>query len=433
MKFWKHVKTKHLSMFLFFGLTVFFTNRFLDKYQDVSLQYSETEPKVPELISRIKIPAPEFPLNTAGLDAAIYREVHIPDRSSFYMTLINQKVEPQTVLKITEAAKDTFDLSELAPGTRVVLSWSKQKLDKLRVLVSGKEELQLGTDAEGDWQASLIEHEVKIELAAYFGNITSTLWDSAVNAGMPFELISDLSDIFASQVDFTRELNVDDQWSILVEKQMVGAQQVGFGNILAAEISKHGETLPAFRFANPDGHTSYFDAEGQSARGKFLKSPLRYSKITSRFQKTRFHPILRVSRAHKGVDFAAPRGTPVRSVGDGIVVEAGRSGGSGIMLKLRHDSRYMTAYKHLSKISPGLHKGSRVDQGQIIGFVGSTGLATGPHLHFEFYEDSRYVDPLGKRFPRRDSLDPKYKAQFKEEVKRLTDLLQDFRKKSKAF
>jgi murein DD-endopeptidase MepM/ murein hydrolase activator NlpD len=362
-----------------------------------------------------------------------FKEVNISDHSSLYLTLVKEQVSPQTVLSITKAAKGTYDLSELAPGTRLVLAWSKEKLEQLRVLISGKKELQVDIDGDGDWEASMIEHDIKIEWTAFFGSITSTLWDSAVAAGMPFELISDLSEIFASQVDFTRELDVDDEWSLLVEKQLVGSQEVGYGNILAAKLSKRGEQMSAFRFVREGGRGSYFDEEGKSARGKFIKSPLRYNKITSRFQHTRFHPILKVPRPHKGVDFAAPTGTPVRSVGDGVILEAGRNKGSGIMIKIRHDSRYMTAYKHLSKIASGVRLGSRVEQGQLIGYVGMTGLATGPHLHFEFYEDSRYVDPLGKRFPRKDSLETKYKKRFNDEVKILRDFLEEARVKSRAF
>ncbi len=337
------------------------------------------------------------------------------------------RIAPETILGIVDASKKQFDLNALSPGTKVVLAWSREKLEALKVLISGKQELHVSSDSDGDWQADLIEHEVKIELTAFFGEITSTLWDSAVAAGMPVDLIYTLSEVFASQVDFSRELNVHDAWSILVEKQMVGKQQVGFGEILAAEIQKHGETLPAFRFI-VDGHIGYFDDEGNSLRGKFLKSPLRYNRITSHFQKRRFHPILKVSRPHQGVDLSAPTGTLVRVVGDGKVIQAGRFGGSGKMVKIRHDGRYMTAYKHLSKIGPGIKVGSEVEQGQIIGYVGQTGLATGPHLHFEFYEDGHYVDPLGKRFPRRSSIEANRRPLFLKEVDRYRKLLEKFKK-----
>ena len=375
-------------------------------------------------------PAPD-PLKK---ETRVDKEILIGDNSSFYSTMKDNTLTPPLILKITDASKDVYDLSEIKPGTKLVLTWNHEVLEKLRVLISGKKELEVVYSPENsDWFASMIEHDVKIEMTAFFGNITSTLWDSAVSQNMPVELITELAEIFASQVDFTRELNVDDQWGLLVEKQLVGNQIVGYGNILLAELSRHEDVLSAYRFVKDDGRADYFDADGKSARGKFIKSPLKYSMITSRFQHARFHPILKVSRPHKGVDFSAPTGTPVRAVGDGVVLEAGRNKGSGIMLKIRHDSRYMTAYKHLSKIAHGVKRGSKVEQGQVIGYVGMTGLATGPHLHFEFYEDSKYVDPLGKRFPRKDSVDPKNKKRFQKEVKRLTEIMDDFKRKSTVF
>ncbi len=367
-------------------------------------------------------------LEIAPKDAIKYQEVDIKDNSSFYNTLLAEKVSPEVILRIVEASKKQFSLDALSPGTKVVLAWSQEKLAALRVLISGKKELQANADDAGAWEASLIEHEVTVELTAFFGEVKSTLWDSAVSAGMPFELISSLAEVFSSQIDFTRELNVGDEWSLLIERQMVGKQQVGFGEILAAEIQKHGETLPAFRFV-AQGRAGYFDMDGNSLRGKFLKSPLRYNRITSHFQRRRFHPILKFHRPHQGVDFSAPTGTPVRSVGDGQVLQAGRHGGSGTMVKIRHDGRYMTAYKHLSKVGPGVRVGTEIEQGQIIGYVGQTGLATGPHLHFEFYEDGRYVDPLGKRFPRRTALDARQKVEFKKEMQRLSVLLEKFKKR----
>lgn len=414
-----------IPIFIFIAITFLVTAMMLKSKKDTVA--SMVSGLGPSLSSRAELGgAPFDPL--VGPNS---KEIHIEENSSFYTTLVKESIPPTTVLEIAKAAKKEFNLSALAPGTRLVLGWTKEKLESLKVLISGIKELHIDSK-EGNWQASLVEHEVRIELTAFFGEITDNLWDSAVDVGMPFDLISDLSDIFASQVDFQRELNTGDRWSLLIEKEMVGDQQVGYGNILAAEISKRGEILPAFRFA-VEGHERYYDREGSSNRGKFIKSPLRYNKVTSRFQKARFHPILKTRRPHQGVDLSAATGTAVRAVGDGAILEAGRNGGSGIMVKIRHDSRYMTAYKHLSKVASGLRSGSRVDQGQIIGYVGQTGLATGPHLHFEFYEDGRYVDPMGKRFPRRDSIEPRYREAYKKEVQRLSDILEDFRRKAKSF
>lgn len=149
-----------------------------------------------------------------------------------------------------------------------------------------------------------------------------------------------------------------------------------------------------------DGESKgYYSSDGSSLRRMFLKSPIHFARISSRFQKKRFHPILKIHRPHNGVDYAARRGTPVRAVGDGTILLAGRRGGAGNMIKIRHNSTYQTAYLHLQNFAKGIRKGTRVKQGQIIGYVGSTGMSTAPHLHFEFYQNGRFVDPLGRKFP----------------------------------
>jgi murein DD-endopeptidase MepM/ murein hydrolase activator NlpD len=151
----------------------------------------------------------------------------------------------------------------------------------------------------------------------------------------------------------------------------------------------------------------------------FLKSPIRYSRISSRFTTKRFHPILQFNRPHLGVDYAAPIGTPIRAVGDGVIMSAGRNGGAGNMIKLQHNSTYSTAYKHLNGFAKGIHSGARVHQGQIIGYVGTTGLSTGPHLHFEFFQNGKYVDPLGRKFPSAEPVPQEKMAEFEIETHKL--------------
>ncbi|MFN9068710.1 MAG: M23 family metallopeptidase, partial [Bdellovibrionales bacterium] len=167
----------------------------------------------------------------------------------------------------------------------------------------------------------------------------------------------------------------------------------------------------------------YFSPEGESLRRMFLKSPIQFGRITSGFSKKRFHPILQVNRPHLGVDYAAPTGTPVRAVGDGVIDFSGWSGGGGNVIKIRHNSIYQTAYKHLSGYAKGIRRGSRVKQGQIIGFVGSTGLSTAPHLHFEFYQSGRFVDPVGKKFPSADPVPSQMLADFKKSANERLQLL----------
>lgn len=359
------------------------------------------------------------------------QSLQVSRKSSFYETLFKEKISPQTILDITKAAKHQFDLSRIAPGTKLILSWNAEELKKLKIYLSDTEELHIFAENSGSWKSNLLKHEIQIENVAFFGSIASTLWESANSSGMPTELIASLAEIYASQIDFTRELDKGDEWGVLVEKQMVEGKPIGYGNILVAEITKRGESLKAFRF-KVNGREKYFDEHGTNVIGKFLKTPLKYSRVSSRFNKARFHPILKKRRPHLGVDFAAPTGTPIRSVGDGDVIFAGRNGGAGIMIKIRHDKRYKTAYKHLSKLRKGMRKGKKVSQGEIIGYVGSTGYATGPHLHFEFLKDGKFVDPLGKRFPRKESIPSKYKKDFLAKAKEMESIFSTQRKNARS-
>jgi murein DD-endopeptidase MepM/ murein hydrolase activator NlpD len=227
-------------------------------------------------------------------------------------------------------------------------------------------------------------------------------------------------------VDFAREVQVNDRWRLSVEQKLVKGQPIGWGAILAAEYINVGESHRATLFRIQGEDHGYFTPEGQSLRKVFLKSPIRYGRITSGFKRRRFHPVLQVYRAHQGVDYGAPTGTPVRSVGDGTVIFAARSGGGGNVVKIRHNATYQTAYKHLHGYAKGIRNGARVKQGQVIGYVGSTGLSTGPHLHFEFYQSGRYIDPLGKKFPSADPVPAEHLTSFKTSAEQLLKTLPEW-------
>ncbi len=212
-----------------------------------------------------------------------------------------------------------------------------------------------------------------------------------------------LGEIFAWQVDFSREVQPGDKWRFAVEEELVHGEHMGWADIVSAEFLRGQDMHNATRFAarneRAESFVGYYDAEGKNLRRVFLKTPIQYSRISSRFQTKRFHPILKIARPHYGVDYAAPTGTPIRAVGDGTIMLAARSGGAGNTIKLKHNETYITAYKHLSRFAQGIRANVKVKQGQTIGYVGSTGLSSGPHLHFEFYVNGKYVDPLGQKFP----------------------------------
>jgi murein DD-endopeptidase MepM/ murein hydrolase activator NlpD len=210
------------------------------------------------------------------------------------------------------------------------------------------------------------------------------------------QIAADLVDIFAWDVDFHTDLRAGDRVRVLIEEFHHG-KSATYHRILAAELVNQRRVLQAVYYPPEGENGAFYRPDGRAMRRMFLASPLKYARISSGFSYSRFHPILKVSRPHLGVDYAAPRGTPVYSVGDGVVEWAGTKGGGGTMLTIRHDSVYATHYLHLARFAPGVHAGTRVTQGQLIGYVGATGLATGPHLDFRLTEHGTYLNPVEHR------------------------------------
>jgi len=339
--------------------------------------------------------------------------------SSLYTSLRELGVESPVIFEIVNSARPIFDLGSLRPGTefniRKVQDQSGE-IEGIRFRFSPTEVLDLSKNQIGEWVATKPEIPVEFKVITYHGKVATSLWESAIDAQMDPNLTAELAEIFAWQVDFSREVRVSDRWRLSVEQKWVQGRPVGWGRIVAAEYVNAGESYKAVLFRENDKDIGYFAPDGSSLKRMFLKSPIKFGRISSRFKRKRFHPILKVNRPHLGVDYAAPHGTPVRAVGDGTVTYAARRGGGGNTVILRHNSVYKTAYKHLSRYGRGVRQGGKVKQGQIIGYVGSTGLSTGPHLHFEFYKSGRFVDPLGQTFPSADPVPEEKLAQFKSQL-----------------
>lgn len=343
---------------------------------------------------------------------------------SVYSTLIEAGFSSPEIHKIVQSAKQLVDLSRIDSGTVITIKRhvQDQQIASIEMPLEVTKTLRLTTKHQ-EWLAQVVEIPVETRLMAFEGVIESSVWASAAAAGLEAPVIYALADIFAWQIDFEREARPKDSWKIIVERKFIGGEAFGWGNILIAEYAQSGQSYRGIRFPSTGDGGEYFDESGSSLRGVFLKSPLSYGRISSRFQLKRFHPILGVNRPHYGVDYAAPTGTPIRAVGDGRIIRIGRAGGSGKMIKIKHNATYQTAYKHLSRYGKGLRRNSMVKQGDVIGYVGSTGLATGPHLHFEFYENGRYVDPLGKKFPKENPIAKTKLAEFKKTASKALDML----------
>jgi murein DD-endopeptidase MepM/ murein hydrolase activator NlpD len=271
------------------------------------------------------------------------------------------------------------------------------------------------------WRAETLRIEGGIDNSLYEA-LDAQVGDDQLDGAARQRLAWDLADVYAWQVDFTRDIQPGDRFQVVFERLVSEDGEVRFGRVLAADLTMSGKSLTAFRF-DADGRTAFYDADGNSLRRAFLRAPLQFRRISSGFARARFHPILGIMRRHEGTDYAAAPGTPVMAAGDGVVLRAGRAGGYGNLIELRHRSGITTRYGHLRGFARGIHAGTRVAQGQTIGYVGSTGLASGPHLHYEFRvngvaRDSRRVE-LGNGAPIRAGL----REDFGRERNRLLALL----------
>jgi murein DD-endopeptidase MepM/ murein hydrolase activator NlpD len=252
--------------------------------------------------------------------------------------------------------------------------------------------------------------ETRVTLRA--GEIRSSLFGTADDIGLPDAVTLALADIFAGDIDFYHDLRRGDRFSVLYETRYVDGEPVGTGRVLAAEFENRGTTYRAFLWRGADGTEGYYAADGKSTRSAFLRSPMEFSRITSGFTQARFHPILQTWRAHRGTDFAAPTGTAVRATGDGVVTQAGVAGGYGNVVMLKHGGTYSSVYAHLSRFAAGVKAGARVRQGETIGYVGQTGWATGPHLHYEFRIANEARNPMSVALPTAVPIAPEDRATF---------------------
>ncbi|MGI9174235.1 MAG: peptidoglycan DD-metalloendopeptidase family protein [Rhodothermales bacterium] len=252
--------------------------------------------------------------------------------------------------------------------------------------------------------------EVDVRERLVGGAIDGSLYSALTKEGADPALVDHLAELFAWQVDFHR-IQQGDAFQVLYEEQLVEGKPFGAGRILGARFNHRGEDHYAIAF-EMDGRTAYFDEEGQSLRKLLLKSPLKFSRISSRYSTRRFHPVQKRYKAHLGTDYAAPTGTPILAVGDGVVLEAQRKQHNGNYVKIRHNATYTTGYLHLSRFAEGMKPGKVVRQGEVIGYVGSTGLATGPHVCYRFWKKGQQVDPLKEALPPSAPVPDAYRAAF---------------------
>jgi murein DD-endopeptidase MepM/ murein hydrolase activator NlpD len=318
----------------------------------------------------------------------------------------------EIIHQLASLSRPIFDVRKMRVGNPYTILFSKDTVPEMLYFIYEEDAVSYITyGLEDKITVKKGAKPLTREIKTTSGVIESSLWNAMVDGGGDPELASEMSEVYAWTIDFFG-IQKGDHYKVIYEDLKVDGKSIGVGKILAACFNYMGNDIYAFRFGK-NGEYGYYDEKAQNLQRAFLKAPLRFKRISSNFSYSRMHPILKIRRPHLGVDYAADAGTPVQSIGDGTVIDKGwDSRGGGNYIKIKHNSAYTTLYMHLAGFAKGLRSGTRVHQGDVIGYVGSTGLATGPHLDFRFYKNGQAVDPLKVESPPSEPVNNKYLQEF---------------------
>lgn len=348
-----------------------------------------------------------------------HREVTVASGDTLSTLFAEVGLAPSVVHDVLASSKQAKQFSQLKHGQVLQFELDKDgQLTSLQSKVSNLETIRLSkTDKGYSFDREISKPTVRTAYA--HGVIKSSLSASAQRAGLSHSLTMDMARVLGYDIDFAQDIRQGDEFDVVYEQKVMDGKVVGTGNILSARFTNRGKTYTAVRYTNKQGNTSYYTADGNSLRKAFIRTPVDFARISSRFSAGRKHPILNKIRAHKGVDYAAPRGTPIKAAGDGRIELAGRRGGYGNTVIIAHGNRYKTLYGHMQGFAKGIKTGTTVKQGQIIGYIGTTGLSTGPHLHYEFQVNGVHVDPLSQKVPMADPIAKAERQRFLQQSKPL--------------
>ena len=333
------------------------------------------------------------------LDTTVVEDA-VPRNATLATLLASHDMPSDLAYQFVEALREVFDPRDLRSGHPYKLIYGPDgRFRRFEYHVDDDRYLQVKSLAKPtSFDAILVDYEKRREQVSMRGEINqqnNSLFAAMMTGGGDTQIAVDMAQIFSGEIDFNTEVRLGDNFTVLYERFVRDEIHITHGDILAAAFENEGRQVYGFRFEVPGEAPAYFDTEGRSLKRQFLKSPFRFDpRVTSRFSYRRLHPVLGTHRPHLGVDYGAPTGTPVIAVANGTVVSAANSGGSGNMVRLRHNNGYETYYLHLSRFAQGMRRGARVAQGSVIGYVGSTGLSTGPHLDYRIRRNGTFVNPL---------------------------------------
>lgn len=339
-------------------------------------------------------------------------EGRIVKNSSLYLSMKQNGIPSRMINEITSALGSVFHLGHSQPGDVYCLDYTPPDTLVRFEYKSRDIEKYIILPKDDSMVAMKVYRDLNRFYRGVHGRVEGSLWDTLVKMGEEPVLINKLADIFGWEIDFLTDIREGDEFDFVVEGFEEDGKTVFYGDILVARFVCGGEEHYAVLFEDHDGNRDYFDLQGNSLMKTLVKSPLNYRRVTSRFSKSRLHPILKIRRPHYGIDYAAAVGTPVVSAGDGRVIFKGWMGEYGNSIVIRHAHGYQTSYGHLSRFAVGVNKGDRVKQNEVIGFVGTTGLSTGPHLDYRIKKDGKFVDPLRIELPRAKPVPDEYRNEF---------------------
>ena len=345
------------------------------------------------------VPAPEVPVTRISSEI-------VKAGDSLSKLFARQGLSPQLLFEVTSTETPKERISDLIVGQEVAFTYLDETLQQIQRQISPFQSV-IASYQDGQWQHRVNIRDAEIYVETAEATINSSLFLAGARAGLPDSLIMELADIYGHLIDFVYEIRAADQFRVTFEKRHLDGEFVEFGKILAAEFVNSGEHFLAFRYTDSEGDSGYYDERGVSLQKAFLRAPLNFRRISSNFDLKRKHPVLGTMRAHNGTDYAAATGTPIYAAGDGRISYRAKKGGYGNLVVIKHGNNVETRYAHLSKFGK-YRVGDRVKQGQVIGYVGATGLASGPHLHYEFVVNGVHRNPrtVLDKLPKAKSLPP---------------------------
>ena len=362
-------------------------------------------------------------VHNANPNLNFWHQENIQRGDTIAAILTRLQVNDQDKSAFLRAARDSQAMRRLMPGKTVYAQTTAQGELLMMRYFFGNEELFLMEKTGDTFQMIEQQAELDAQIRMRPGTVTSSLFGATDQAGVPNSIALQIIDIFETEIDFHRDINKGDRFTVVYETLHDNGEQAKTGRILAAEYVNNGKSHKALYFQSPNGDGGYYTPAGESMQRQFLRSPLEFSRISSGFSNSRFHPVLKKWRSHRGVDYAAPTGTPIKATANGTVSFVGTKGGYGKLILLKHNGKYDTAYGHLSRFAKGLSGGARVNQGDVIGYVGATGLATGPHLHYELRVNGVQHDPAKVVLPSAPPIAEKDRVAFFKGTKSLVSRL----------